>query len=318
MVASLAPSAAQLARERSLRFAMTLDGLLMAVVLCVGLIGGSLTIVAECVRGALMLGTEAFALIAMRRIHRGQLAELEFGHGKLEQTSNLAIAAGMLIGATWICWGAFALLFGDRPSATPGGLAAAAMFAAINTYLNFVAWLAVLQATPPGSPVIMEAQLRSRSVKLFSSVVVLVLLTISAVSIDPVIATWCDVLGALFVAGFIVVNAADMIRGGLPDLLDRCATEALQRGINRVLARHFDDYDQLDRVRSRRSGKTVFIEVALGFEPSLTVAQVDRRVSAIRETFQREIPEADVSILVSSSRADSSARGLESAGLAPA
>ncbi len=291
------PTAAQLARERSLVVAMTLDGLLIALMLFAGAAGGSLTLIAECVRGTLMLATEFFALLAMRRIHRGQLAALEFGSGKLEQAANLAIAAGMLLGAGWICFGAFELMLGDRPAGTPGGLAVAAMFAALNTYLNFVAWMAVQQVTPVGSPVIMEAQLRSRAVKLLSSGVVVALLTLSALSLDPVISKACDVIGALFVAAYIVVNAAEMIRGGLPDLLDRCADEAMQRGINRALARHFDDYDQLQRVRSRRSGTTVFVEVALGFDPQLSFADVDRRVRAIRATFQREIAEADVSII---------------------
>ena len=299
MAEAAAPTPIQLSRERSLRFAMGVDALLIVVVSCIGLIGGSLTIVAECVRGTLMLSTEIFALIAMRRIHRGQLAELEFGHGKLEQIANLAIAAGMVFGATWIGWGAVDLAFGDRPPATPGGLAASAMIAALNTFLNFVAWLSVLQATPVGSPVIMEAQLKSRSVKFFSSCIVLVLLTTSALCLDPVIATWCDVLGALFVAGFILVTAASMTRGGLPDLLDQSANEAVQRSINRSLAQHFDDYDQLSRVRSRRSGKTIFIEVALGFDPRLTFAEVNRRVNTIRATFLREIPDSDVSIVVS-------------------
>lgn len=296
MPAAATPTPIQLTRERSLRFAMGVDALLIVVVSCIGLIGGSLTIIAECVRGTLMLTTEIFAYMAMRRIHRGQLAGLEFGHGKLEQVANLAIAAGMVFGAAWIGWGAVGLAFGDRPPATPGGLAASAMIAASNTFLNFIAWLSVLQATPSGSPVIMEAQLRSRSVKFVSSCVVLVLLTISALCLDPVIAIWCDVLGALFVAGFILATAASMARGGLPDLLDQSANEAVQRSINRSLARHFDDYDQLGRVRSRRSGKTIFIEVALGFDPRLTFVEVNRRVDAIRATFIREIPDADVSI----------------------
>ena len=306
MSAAATPTPAQLARESSLRFAMTLDALLMAVVLGVGLIGGSLTIVAECIRGTLMLGTEIFALVAMARIHRGQLTELEFGHGKLEQIANLAIAAGMIFGASWICWGAFGLVFGARPPGSPAGLAAAAMFISLNTLLNFVAWLAVLQATPPGSPLIMEAQLRSRSVKFLSSCVVLVLLTVAALCLDPVIATWCDVLGALFVAGFIVVTALDMTRGGLPDLLDQCAHEAVQHDINRVLVQHFDDYDQLGRVRTRRSGKTIFIEVGLTFDPGLTVREVDRRIATMQATFAREIAESDVSILVAAPVGDGS------------
>lgn len=293
------PTPYELARERSVWFALKADFGMLGFNLIVSILGGSLTMIAECIRGTLMMATEVFALLVMRRIHRGRLAQLEFGHGKLEQIANLSIAGGMLVGAIWICYGALSLAVGDREPASPAGLAAATLFASLNVYINTITWIAVLGQTPEGSPVIMEAQLRSRFVKLASSCVVFVLLTLSALVIDPVIALWCDILGSLFVAGFIVHNALGMIRGGLPDLLDECATEAMQRGINRALAAHFHVYEQIYRVRSRRSGGTVFIEIALGFDPGLPLAEVDRRLHDLRISLQREVAGADISLLVS-------------------
>jgi divalent metal cation (Fe/Co/Zn/Cd) transporter len=63
---------------------------------------GSLTMVAELLRGVLMWSIELFALIVMRWIHRGRTAMFEFGSGRLEQLVNLLIAGGMLAGAVWI------------------------------------------------------------------------------------------------------------------------------------------------------------------------------------------------------------------------
>lgn len=300
MSAPTTPTAQQLARERSLQVALSLDGVLLVGLFGVAVGGGSLTMLAEWIRGVLMVGTEVFALVVMRRIHRGQLIGLEFGSGKLEQAANMVIATGMFLGAAWIGLGALELALGDRPHGTPIGLAVAAILAALNTYFNFVAWISVLQATPPGSPVIMEAQLRSRAVKLLSSGVVVFLVAFSAVCFDPVVAVWCDIIGATFVSAYIILNAVEMVRNGLPDLLDRCGAEAMQRSINRALAAHFDDYDELQRVRSRRSGKTLFVEIALGFDPALTMADVDRRIRAIRATLQREIAEAEINVLVAS------------------
>lgn len=289
----------QRARESSIVLAVVADAGILTTFVVVGVIGGSFTILAESVRGWLMLAIDAFSLLVMRRIHRGVLTDLEFGPGKLEQVVNLLIAAGMLVGAGWIAAGALSIVAGERPAGAPLGLALAAVCGAINLYINVVTWDAVRRAARAGGSVIMRAQLTARIIKLFSSLVVLATMTVAAHSRDPAVASWADAAGSLFVAAFIVVSALGMIRSGLPDLLDRSVEEEIQIAINRALARHFDDYDRLDRVRSRRSGDLVFVEVALGFDSRLTMDEVDRRMSALKSTMRREIRNADISILLS-------------------
>jgi divalent metal cation (Fe/Co/Zn/Cd) transporter len=109
----------QQAEERSLRFALVADGLILALLVVVGVVGGSLTITAEAIRGILMALIELFAFLVMRRIHRGVLADLEFGTGKLEQIANLAIGFGMLGGSVWIVSKVFAIIAGERALGTP-------------------------------------------------------------------------------------------------------------------------------------------------------------------------------------------------------
>jgi hypothetical protein len=41
----------------------------------------------------------------------------------------------------------------------------------------------------------------------------------------------------------------------------------------------------------------VFVEVVLSFEPALTIAEVNRRIAALKESMAREIEHADISIL---------------------
>jgi divalent metal cation (Fe/Co/Zn/Cd) transporter len=298
--AAAALSPIQVKRERSIQLALWLDCTTIAFLLVTALISQSLTLAAEVIRGLPLWFLELFALLAMRKIHRGQLRELDFGAGKVEQMLALAIASGMILGALWILHGTVALIAGDRPIGTPEALALGAVSAAFNTYLNFIAWRRMAAATPKGSPAIMTAQFKARIVKLASSLVVTILLTISARFPDPLIVRVCDVTGALFVAVFILVIAGGMIRGGMPELLDKSVNETVQRGLNRALAHCYDDYDRLDRVRSRCSSGKVFVEVSLGFKPTLTVAEVDGRVATITQSIREEIAEADVSILVNS------------------
>ena len=103
------------AEERSLEFALFADSGIITTWLVVGLLGGSLTVIAETIRAILMIAIEVFAYVLMRRLNRGRLTDLEFGTGKLEQVANLLIGGGMLVGAAWIFSGAVAMVDGDRP-----------------------------------------------------------------------------------------------------------------------------------------------------------------------------------------------------------
>ena len=87
-------------------------------------------------------------------------------------------------------------------------------------------------------------------------------------------------------------------RSGIPDLLDRSAGKSVRDTVDRVLAGSAGDFQRLDRVRSRRSGRVVFVEIVLSFEPGLTIAEVNRRIAALEQSMANEIEHADISILI--------------------
>jgi divalent metal cation (Fe/Co/Zn/Cd) transporter len=292
-------SAQQRARERSIEFALALDVSMLALYALAAIVAGSLTMFAELIRGVLMTVIEVFALAVMKRIHRGRTAMFEFGSGKLEQLVNLLIAGGMLAGAAWIAVGAVGkIAAGDAAEAgTPMGFALAAIAAGFNAYENVLAWDAMRRAAQSGGSLIMSAQLKARVVKLVSSFCVVISLTIAAFSADTVVCIWADCVGALLICGFIVHAGLGMIRADLPDLVDRAVNEEVQAAINRMLLVHFDDYDRLDRVRTRRSGAVIHAEITLGFHRDLTMADVNRRIDAMKASLRREVGEADIAIV---------------------
>ena len=87
------------AEESSVQAALIADSGIIFSFMVIGILGGSLTMVAETIRTSLMGLIELFSVLVMRRIHRGELADLEFGTGKLEQIANTVIGAAMLGGA---------------------------------------------------------------------------------------------------------------------------------------------------------------------------------------------------------------------------
>ena len=287
----------QLAQERSIRFALLADLGVLALFVPVGLLGGSLTIKAEAIRFVLGMSIEIFAYTVMWRLHRGKLHDLEYGGGKLEQIANLVTGLGMLAGAAWIASKAMEIVSGHAAVGTPLGLALAAIVGALNAYINFVAWDAMRRATKGDASLVMHGQLQARRVKLTCSLVVLFTMTIAALSTDNVVVASADAVGSVFVAIFMVLNGSEMLRTGIPDLLDRSAGKTVRDTVDRVLAESAGDYQRLDRVRSRRSGRVVFVEVVLSFEPALTIAEVNRRIAGLKESMAREIEHADISIL---------------------
>ncbi|MGH7125773.1 MAG: cation diffusion facilitator family transporter [Stellaceae bacterium] len=287
----------QQAEESSVQFALFADAGLVILMLLIGILGGSLTMMAEGIRATLMILMELFSLIVLKRIHREELADLEFGTGKLEQVANTVIGGAMLGGALWIAYRVVSELAGANAPGTPFGLAMAAMIGALNLYVNLLAWDRVRRALRQESSLVMQGQLQSRTVKLISSLFVQITMTAAAVSTDQVVVAWADVVGSLFVAGFMILNALDMLSVGLVDLLDRSAGGKVREAIDRALARHAADYGELARIRSRRSGRVVFIELALRFDPGLNIAQVNQRIDALKQSLGREIEHADISVL---------------------
>jgi divalent metal cation (Fe/Co/Zn/Cd) transporter len=211
--------------------------------------------------------------------------------------ANSVIGAAMLGSAIWIAAKAISILVGQRALGTPFGLAMAAVAGSVNLYFNFIAWGRVRRAVRVESSLVMLGQLRARTVKLVSSLFVLVTMTLAALSTDGEVVAWADAIGSLFVAGFIVVNAVDMLSYGLPDLLDRSAGQVVRDAVDRALSRQAGAYDQVARLRSRRSGRVVFIELALHFDAGLSIAEVSRQIDALKQSLRREIKDADISIL---------------------
>ncbi len=298
MSASEKLTAAERQRERALFYTLVADITIVAVIAVVAIGSGSLTMGAELVRTFLMVGLEVFSFVAMWRIHRGRFIDFEYGHGKIEQLANLGIAVGLLVGGGLILETAISALTGNPQVLSPLGLALGASVAAVNTSENFLAWWAMRQAAKVESNTILLSQMRARWVKLVSSVVVQVALTIAAITYDTVVAHWLDGLGAIFVACFMLVTAIDMLREGLPDILDKGLDEAAHLAILRALSAHHDSYATFHGVRTRRAGGHMFVEVDLGYPKELHLEEVDRRRLALERSVHEELGDCDVTIKI--------------------
>ena len=169
----------------------------------------------------------------------------------------------------------------------------------MNTLINVLAWDGMRRSLATSPSLLMQGQLRARVVKLVSSLFVQVTMTVAAVATDEAVVVWADAVGSTFVAFVMFVNGIKMLRESLPDLLDQSAGTEVRDAIERVLAGHAVDAAAIGRVRTRRSGQRLFVDIAMGFDGTASIAEVDRRIEAIKAAVRQELADAEVSIQAS-------------------
>jgi cation diffusion facilitator family transporter len=285
-------------RESALIMALSLDGAMLFLYLVIGIWAGSITILAEAIRGGLLLIVGLASLVTLRRIHRGQLGPYDYGAGKLEQSLTVAIGFLLIVSAALLFW----RLTGLEPveSRTFGQAAFSITSVTVNLIINASQLWFLHKASRGGDSVIMTAQYWSRWVKTVASFIVVLTVSYAMVADDPSSALVAEQLGTLLVVAIMIGTGAAMIKGSLPDLLDRSLPEAMQFAINRVLAANIDGYEQIGRVRSRRSGNTTHVEIEVFLSPVQSMQQASDFAAKMEEGLKRELPGTDPVIILRS------------------
>lgn len=230
----------------------------------------------------------------VRKMAAGPNARYSYGLGRLETMSSLAVAASMAFSALFILHETIGRLYFPEP--VEGG-----MIGLIATGISFVAsgylwWRNWRLAQTDGSPIFGAVWRLCRQGTLED------LLIICTVGLGTVLdheAGWShylDPIGSLILLGLLVMSVYELLRGSVGDLLDWSLSEYHQMLIMRSLAEHYDAFEQVHGIHTRRSGSQVFIELALEFDPARTMGEVYDAMASIRAHLAAQIPGARVVI----------------------
>jgi len=293
---SQAPTQDQKAKEAAVLYTALADLAEISIKVPFVIATQSLTLLSELIRSGLMLITEFYTFFILRAVHRDRLGKFRFGIGKLEQMCNLAIGASLLLGGFWIVLRVVQSFLFDQAAATPLGLATAAVVGAINLVINTLGLLAMISAARSDDSAIFKGQLRARTVKLLSSLVVQTTMTIAALAKDPMIAAVLDGLGASFVGALMVVIGFKMVWGCLPDLLDRSVPENIAAEIEAILDKAGITSAEIAKSRTRRAGSLPHIELTLTTTGCLSVRDFLQRAGRLDNQLRSQMLEADISI----------------------
>lgn len=285
----------------AIRLAVILDCLLLIPIVVVACLANSMVLFSEAFGSVICLVMNGISFMILHRIARGQTGQFEYGADKIEVVGSV-VSSVLMLGSSivmgWITVGRFAHPEPVEP--TFGGVGVA--FQSFCLLLNVWLWRRNRRIAAETSGPIMEAAWRSNRADVFEDIGIITSLALTLVLrpyswsmyIDPA----CALVALIYPTGEIV----QLLRRSLGDLMDKTLEEELQIKILRHLGRHYDQYEDFLRIKSRRAGRRIFIDLYLGFDGDRRIRDVTDLIDRLRMGLAEDIPGAEVNVIVS--RAD--------------
>lgn len=262
-------------------------------------VANSVTLFSDLLRS----GVDAFALLlswlTMRRIATGKALAYDYGYGKLENVSSLLVAVTMLVSLVIALYGTV-VRFREPVAVSRIGLG---FFVALfSAGTNAWSWRRTFLLARLEQSSILESQWHNQRTKTMANLCVVLSLGLSMALRDYSWAPYIDPFFSLVLSGFLAYAIYSIVSMNVSDLLDRALDESLQLVILKELASYFDDYVAFHGIRSRRSGKNVYIDLFLEFEGSRRMAEVQKTIDAIKADLEGKIPGSQVTIAPATAR----------------
>jgi cation diffusion facilitator family transporter len=282
---------------RAMRTAVVAGGIDLLVTLGALVAAQSAVILADFCKTLLEFIAVVIAWITLRSVRRGGYHRFDYGVGKLENLSSLLV--GLLM---CLCLGVIitnAILGLLHPVHISGvgvwvSLGAQAVYGIVNTFLTRQSRRhARLQNSP-----LHEAQAGLFLTKAVGNGFIFLSLGLSKLLAAFPWSVYIDPLSSVLIGASILLAALGIFKNSTLDLMDRTLEEKHQIAILRSLANYFDRYAELREIRSRRSGRQVFVEIVLGFGPQETAGQAESTARELKADVERAIPGSRVTIAI--------------------
>ena len=259
-------------------------------------ISNSTTLFADLLR---CLG-EFFAILAswfvLRKMSRNETSRFNYGYGKLEQLAGVAVAAALFL--TFLV----SMISGIRGLVIPSHLENAEFgfaFAIASVIGNAFLWTSNYIADARAPSPIAESQWRLFRAKTCATLVVATSLGVALVFSDSAASVYVDPLGSVALSLFMLWQSYKLVSFSVPDLIDYAIEETLQGTLERILGEHRLLYSKLEKVRSRRTARKIYIEVFLAFPSDLQFGEVHSRVMSLKHDIEEHFPGADIIVIPS-------------------
>jgi cation diffusion facilitator family transporter len=248
----------------------------------VGVMSGSLALISEAAHSLIDVGATVMTYYAVRVSDKPADEEHHYGHGKIESVSALAETALLFVLAGVVIWEAAKRLMSEQPpdvEATPWAFAVISLSIVIDFFRARVLYRTAEQTSSQA----LEADALHFDSDMWSSLAVLVGLVGIALGY-----TWADSVAAMAVSVVICIVGWRLGRRTVDTLTDTAPAGAAER-IRAMVAR-IPGVVGLDRLRVRKVGKVLFVDLVVAVSRTLPIDRVaalkDRIVAMVRADSQ--------------------------------
>ena len=271
--------------------------LLTLLKVVVGVSTGSLGIVAEAAHSALDLVAAILTLLAVRVADRAADESHPYGHGRFENLSALFETGLLLATCGWVAYEAVNRLLdgGHHVEASVWAFAVMAVSIAVDWSRSRV----LMRAAREHGSQALEADALHFSSDIWSSAVVMVGLALVWLAERLPDAGWlvrADAVAALIVSAIVVWIGLRLGRATVDALVDRAPPG--MAGRIRGAAQAVEGVLGADRVRLRRVGNKLFVDLTIAVDRTLPFARAHDVADAVEERVRAEVPDADVMVHV--------------------
>jgi cation diffusion facilitator family transporter len=247
----------------------------------VGVLSGSLAVVADAVHSAADVLVSIVAVFAAYFGRRPPDKTHNYGHGKVEFIAGVFVGIVLLTGGALVIVSALNHLFSDAPRQRPHAIAVAA--AVISIIVNEVLFRQAICAARHVNSAAIEAEAWDNRSDSFSSIPVLIGVIgaqFGFLSLDP--------LAALLVGVLVGKIGIQLFHNNLQGLMDAPLKSGQIKRI-RELVVTVPGVKGIDWLRTRGMGRTYLAELQILVDPRTSVAKSNSIAHEIRTTLQREI-----------------------------
>lgn len=283
------------AKERSVLISLLIDFVLLIPDIVAAVMANSITLWADVIKCSNELLSTFLSWLTLRMVVRGKKTRYDYGLGKLENVTGMAVAGAMLLSLLIVVFSAVERLLHPEEMHA-GGVWLALVLMTAGVIANTSLWIKNYRVSRRQFSPIMEAQWRLFRAKAFSDALVLLALILSVTLKRYHWAIYIDPVASFAIAGFLLASMWSMVPSSFNDLLDCTLDETMQLVIVKHLAAHFHEYKALHGVRSRRSGSTIFVEILLEFDGHKKMAEVQAAINRLQADLEHHMPGSRVLI----------------------
>jgi cation diffusion facilitator family transporter len=278
-------------KSGALKLSITTATTLTLIKIIVGLLTGSISILAEALHSLIDLAAAVIAFISVKIAEKPADEGHPFGHGKAENISGSIEALLIFSAAVLITIEAVRkIITGESLEKVEFGIGIMA-FASIANYLVSRQMLKVARAT---DSIAVEADARHLTTDILTSASVmtgLVLIKITGFTqLDPIV--------ALGVAVLIVRIAYSVLRRSFSGLVDVRLPKAEEDEIIATIKEHTSQLAGFHEVRTRKSGSQRFIEFHLMLPRNASVEEAHNMCDHLEADLKNRLPNSNITIHV--------------------